>query len=98
MLTKAVLQLLVKECSDVSTFNNYDLFYIFAKFMSLCVSLVFENAGVTQVTVLVNISLIRMGSGVPARISGLLLWGLDLGGVKNFSHKSLQRSKIDYSC
>ena len=39
----------IKECSDVSTSNNYDRFYLLANFyVIICVLLIFLNIGLRQ--------------------------------------------------
>ena len=74
-------------------------------FKSLCVLLIFQNAGVQQKNrFLIKMSLIRMGLYVPAFILGylseklwFLYWGIDLEGVKDlWWYKILQITKNDH--
>ena len=56
--------LIIKECNDLST--TMIVYTSFPNSMSLCALLVFYNAGIRQKPVFVKMSLIGMGSIVPA--------------------------------
>ena len=81
---------IIKGCSDVST-TGHEHFHFFAKFeVVMCLSRILKRWRTAENRFLIKMSLIRMGSYVPAFIlryltvkSRFLYWGIDLEGVKD---------------